>query len=519
MQVSERGWLAAAAVLCAAAPAAAAEGENDFLLFKDGRVVAEHAVLRAEGGLELVFDNGKVFVPQELVQDFYIGGEILVPESEEERAQAAKGNVRFDGRWMSRSQRDALVKKRVEERKQYFQAIAERSKWRNRVKVETKHFAFEHTLPDAVFERYRDLMEGYFEVFVREWKIKLPKDYEPLKVCIYSCFDEMEQTGGAGGSALGYFRFVRPLELNFFHERLDPVFSEQVMFHEAGHYLHKLMDMRFDMPHFPGEALAEYYGASTLDPQTGKFKTGLVLEGRLCEVKDDVAKGEWMGLQRLVSTDAMYEHYTWGWSLAHFLMSTPANAKKFQKFVMALPFDKEVKRTYYQNLSDQLCKVQDGEVWRAFQRFLDLDDEAAVTALEKQWHEYVRGLDVVTCRGYESAGEKAATGYPPRPIKAKRLFQTAIDMGSRNPMTFHMYAKILDDERETRPKAIEMWREALKLDPLNGEFYGYLGNAMIASGNKEEGERLKKLGVEIDPDARWITLDELGLEELEAPGK
>jgi hypothetical protein len=513
-------WIVAGLAALACAPAAkAAEGENDFLVFKDGRVVAERKVLRAEGGLKLVFANGEVFVPQALVEDVYIDGEAQVAQTEEEKTQAAKGNVRFEGRWMSKSQRDATVKKRIEERKKRFEELAGRSKWRNHVTVESKHFLFEHTLPDPVFERYRALMEGYFELFVRDWKIKLGKDYEPLRVCIYSCFDEMQQTGGAGSSALGYFRFVRPLELNFFHERLDPVFSEQVMFHEAGHYLHKLMDMRFDMPHFPGEALAEYYGASSLDPATGKFVTGQVLEGRLCEVKDEIAKGEWIGLQRLVSTSEMYEHYTWGWSLAHFLMSTPANAKKFQKFVMALPFDKDIKREYYQNGSDQLCKLQEGEVWKAFERFMGLKDGAAVEALQKEWYDYLKELDVVSYRGYESAGEKAMTGYPQRPIKAKRLFQTAIDMGSKNPLTFHRYARVLDDERETVPKAIEMWREAILLDPLNGEFYGFLGNALMKSGKQEEGERLKKLGMEIDPDARWITLDELGLEEIEAPGK
>lgn len=486
---------------------------QDFLLLKDGRLVANRKIERASGGLELLYENGRVLVPDGLVQEYFIDGEVLAPATDEEKEQAAKGNVRFEGRWMSKRSRDQLIEKRVGERKAYFAEIAKRSQWGGRAKVETKHFRFEHTLPDHVFERYSGAMEAYFEVFVKEWKIKLPKDYEPLLVSFYSDFTQMKRTGGAGSYALGYFRFVRPWELNFFYQRLDPLFTEEVMYHETGHFLHKLIDPRFDMPHFPGEALAEYYGASRYDPETRKIETGLVLEGRLCEVKDDLAKGERMGLQKLVSTDQMYEHYTWGWSLAHFLMSKPDTAKKFQKFVMALPFDKDIKRTYYQNVGDQLCKVDSGEVWRAFERYMGLKDEGAIRTLERQWHHHVEEvLDVVSHRGFESAATKAADGFPSRPLKAKRLFQTAVDMGTRNPATFHRYGQLLDDEHETVPKAIEMFRQAVALDPLEGQYWGALGNALIKSGAKDEGERLKKLAIEIDPDALWITLDEHGIE-------
>ena len=88
------------------------------------------------------------------------------------------------------------------------------------------------------------------------------------------------------------------------------------------------------MPHFPGESLAEYYGASHWDPVKKKLTTGLILEGRLVEVQDDVSRGEMMDLKRLISTGRMYEHYTWGWALAHFLMNDKRYAPKFQKFIV-----------------------------------------------------------------------------------------------------------------------------------------------------------------------------------------
>ncbi len=66
---------------------------------------------------------------------------------------------------------------------------------------------------------------------------------------------------------LGYFKYIRPYDLNIYYERLDPAQSEDTMFHEANHYLQQLIDVRFSMPHFPGESLAEYYGASSWDPR------------------------------------------------------------------------------------------------------------------------------------------------------------------------------------------------------------------------------------------------------------
>ena len=110
-------------------------------------------------------------------------------------------------------------------------------------------------------------MEAYFKAFAKDWKVRQPKDLGRLKVCFYIDRDDFMQIGGVSGGVLAYFRFVKPLELNFFYDRLDPALTEQVMYHEANHYLQYLLNPEFNMPHFPGEALAEYYGASVYDPE------------------------------------------------------------------------------------------------------------------------------------------------------------------------------------------------------------------------------------------------------------
>jgi hypothetical protein len=71
------------------------------------------------------------------------------------------------------------------------------------------------------------------------------------------------------------------------------------MFHESNHYLQSLVDPAFWIPHFPGESLAEYYGASSWDPVKKKLTVGLIQEERLCEIQSDIDAGEGMDLVRL----------------------------------------------------------------------------------------------------------------------------------------------------------------------------------------------------------------------------
>ncbi len=485
------------AALLALVPSGPAPG--DILLLKDGRVLQDRKIVRVEGGIEVAFENGQVRVPLELVEEALIEGEVAAPATPEEQAQAAKGNVRFEGRWVSLRRRDELIQQRLEERRKEVAELVAHREWRNRQKEETKHFAFEYTIPQSAFTNYRDLMEAYFTAFLKEWRINQPRDLAPLPVCLHIDHDAMVQIGGAPPYVAGYFKFVEPFDCNFFFDRRNPRYTEEVMFHETNHYLQKLIDMNFAYPHFPGEALAEYYGASNWDPSTKKITWGLVLEGRLVEVHNDIQAGEWMSLARLVGTERMYEHYTWGWSLVHFLMNDPRYAKKFQEFFRALPAAKDVRREMLGIKALKTCTS--AEVWNAFRRYLGLKDEADVAALEKEWHAYIQeNLTVVTARGLEKAGQSAAQRG--MELKAKRLFEEAIEKGSTNPLTYHRLAELLEEE-DKQEKALDLWRKAIELDPLDAQFYESLGRALAKRGEREEGLRLRKLAREIDPNEMW----------------
>jgi tetratricopeptide (TPR) repeat protein len=502
-----RVLLAAGLALCSGLPAGAqaAPESNDVLIVADGRILMGHSLEREEGGVVVHFKNGDVHVPAALIVEVLIEGEDFEPTTEEERAEAAKGRVRFEGKWMSVSQRDSLVEKRVAEQRDLIQDQIDHSTWGKRKQQESRYFAWEHVLPAHVYERYSALMDAYFDQFAKDWKIKAPK--QKLPVCFYKDQAEMVQIGGAGPGVLGYFRFVEPLDLNFFYERLDTAFTEEVMFHETNHYLQSLIEAGFQYPHFPGESLAEYYGASRFDQKKNRIESGLVLEGRLVEVQSEVLNGEMMPLERLVTTPRMYEHYTWGWTLIHFLMSQPSSAKAFKEFFVGLAEDSKVSRVSMGVGTGALRTCEATEVWRYFKACLDLDKPEKLRDFEGGWHDYVKErLDFVSPHGKSRAAEQAT--QEGRRLRAKRLHTEALEEGGRSdPLILHRAAQFhLQDGRPA--EAIALWREALVLAPLEAEFYAWLGSALKQSKDtKEEGLRMQLLALDIDPYNEHAALD------------
>ncbi len=484
-------WFATAVLGLVLSGASAAQ--DDVLVLKDGRVFADLSMERTADGVTIHFENGDVAVPDRMILDALISGTSgFVPQTPEEKEKFEKGFVPYEGRWVTPKRRGEMIEKRIKEQRAQIEEMLAHREWMNKYEEESKNFNFQFTVPKHIFEGYRDAMEAYFTIFAKDWKVKRPRGQDKLNVCFYGSKREFHRTGGVGGGVIGYFRFVPPYDLNIYYDRLDPAETEDVMFHEANHYLQKLVDVDFKVPHFPGESLAEFYGASAWDPKKKKLTTGLIQEGRLTEIQNDIAGGEMIGLRELI-VDRNYEHYTWGWSLVHFLMNHKKHEKSFQKFFIGLAKGKDVKREQF---SFGLKTVRPEEIWNAFKKYHGLRSDEDVEKLEKEWHEYVQNqLKLISPRGLEKAAASAMrTG---RDIRARRLFEEAIEAGSENPLTFHKYAGLLKEKGESS-KAIENWKKAIELDPLSGSFYYALGRA---TKDDEEGERLKALGLEIDPEA------------------
>lgn len=470
---------------------------QDSMQLRDGRFVMDQRISKHEKGAVIHYKNGDVIVPQTLIQEC-TAFEVEVKESswsEADKAKMAKGKVFFEGKWVTPKKRDGIMKKRRTTRKKRIEEAQKHRLWRNRYTLNTKNFAFEYTIDPEVMKRYADMMEVYYKTFTKAWGIKKPRGMGRLKVCFYHDREYFQQVSAAPNGVIGYFRFVKPIELDFFYERLDEQLTQDVMFHETNHYLTHLIDPMFNYPSWINESLAEYYGASEWDPKKKKMIIGNLQEGRLATIQDAIRLDEWQSLEDLIrkpQREFNAIHYAWGWSFVHYLMSDPKTAKAFKKFYLALGRDKSIKR---KPDFRRIFSVEPEEQIRVFKKFMKVD---SVEEFEKGWHEHVRGMKAATGDGFRNAGDIAlARGMP---IKAQRFFKTALDMGDTNCMTHFGYGRALY-QKGKHEEAQAQFKKAVEIDPLQGRFWMYLADSMSrGKKNAKEVQRMRQLALEIEPD-------------------
>jgi tetratricopeptide (TPR) repeat protein len=476
---------------------AAAAGAQDSLQLVDGRFVMGQRMSRHAHGVTIHYPSGDVNVPRELIRECTVL-ELRAEEkgwSPQEQARLAKGEVLFEGKWVPAAKRDELLAARRAARAKRIEEAKAHREWVNRHKLETKNFAFEYTIDPEVMQRYAEMLEVYYATFTKEWGIAKAPKLGKLRVCFYHDAETFHEVGGAPPGVIGYFRFVLPWELNFYYERLDEELTQDVLFHEANHYLTQLIDTKFNYPSWVNESLAEYYGASEWDADAKKMVIGRLQEGRLAVIQDAIRLGEMQKLEELIriqhgAFDAI--HYAWGWSFVHYLMSDRTKADGFKKFYLALARDNGVKRV---PAFRDFKQVEADEQIRLLKKHLNVKDLAE---LEQGWHAYVKQLKAASAGGYRNAGELALARN--LPIKAQRFFKTAIEMGDKSCMTHFGYGRALY-QKAKHAEAIEQFEKALAIDPLQGRFWMYLADAKErVKAPAEELARLRKLALEIEPD-------------------
>jgi tetratricopeptide (TPR) repeat protein len=312
-----------------------------------------------------------------------------------------------------------------------------------------------------------------------------------LMINFFSDAKEFYRTSGAGGGALAYFMFLGDYDLCVFYDRLDFEFTEMVLYHELSHYLQKLVNEDFKVPHWPGEGMAEFYGGALWDVKKKRLDIGLLQEGRLSAVKNDISLGERLKLRDVITKDA-YTDYTWGWTLVHFLMNSEHRAG-FQKYFKGIANAKGVNRALG---PFNLKTVTPEESLRYFMECLKISDEEGLKALEQAWYDYIdKDLVLEGASGLEKAAVGALNVG--KRLRAKRLFQEAVDAGSTSAVMYHRYAQLIDSE--DRKKAIDLYRKAVEFDPLTGTYWYEMGK-LVKRDDEEEGARMMALGKEMDPE-------------------
>jgi tetratricopeptide (TPR) repeat protein len=284
--------------------------------------------------------------------------------------------------------------------------------------------------------------------------------------------------------------------LNLYYDRLDPDLTIDVLFHEGNLLLTHMFDVRFMYPPWINESMAEYFGASKWDPKTKKMSMGHLQAGRLTVVKEAIRKNEWLKLKDMIEMESFGSlHYAWGWTFIHYLMESKKYQKGFEKFYTDLPKKTGIKRVPWggrwrtvppDEQMDYLIKCLPG--------IKDLDQ------LEKEWHAYVKELNVADMAGYEQAGRYMR--LLGRYKDAEEYLAKAIEMGSTQGATFGAYGDVLI-KRNKADKAIEALTKAIELDPLTAKYHFWLGIATRRGPGEEakaKGLQFIKLAAEIEPE-------------------
>ncbi|MHC4490681.1 MAG: tetratricopeptide repeat protein [Planctomycetota bacterium] len=477
----------------------------DTLALKDGRFFEGRPIDKTDQGYVIKFENGEIVVPEAMVLDFFEeddqGG--FVPKTDREKEKFAKGYVPYRGRWVQISYRERMRKKEKEERRLSMEQAKARRYWRHHATVKTKRFIFLHTLPDGVFQEFKDLFATYYDFFTKYWGFRPSSKFGKVTINIYHDREYFEQVSGAPSGVVGWYMPTEK-DLHFYYDRQNHRYTIDVMFHEGNHMLTHMINEKMWYPWWIGEGMAEYFGASEWNPKDKTMKLGRVQSGRLAVLHTRIKDDKMLKLKDLLEAERMGAvEYAWTWSFCHFLLHTPKYAKKFKKYFMAIGRDSSLRRVARFLTTRQLSREEQVASFKKYLRVKDLE------ALQKEWYDYIKNQLALERQelnwgeaGYimDMYGEFA---------KARRFYKKAIDNGSKEAYVHYGYAKL--KQRQKMPGvAVKYAKKATESDPLHARAWSLLGEALYKKGEETgEGLRLLKLACELDPDDPqiWYALE------------
>lgn len=500
----------ARALLCLLTVAALASVATPFdrVLLKDGRVIdgqlldsddADYIVLRLPGA--------DIPIPQAMVETTYVESlEDYIPKNKKEERELAKGNVLFEGRWMSKRRRDQMLRDRAEADKELIDQLRRDQKWQNHKTIETRHFVVKSNCREEIAQQAAQLIEDYYKAFVDFWNIKLSPSEGKEKMTFFfyrdtATFHEVTNTGGGLG---GYFS---PLEreLHVPYNQQVPAEAWAVVLHEGNHLLTYLIDTGYRYPIWMNEGMAEYYGSAVIDDE-GNFELGALQYGRIVSLRNDEATGNVLSLREVLLQPQQgftARHYAVAWSFVHFLMESPEYGKAFKTFFKTLSRNRDVetenKRVNnagmtwaFPNLETVITALE-----RAMGRSLD--------ELDEEWKEFTaQSYGELTPEAYYLAARIAkfnAQEGDEFVEQAMEYYGKACAMGIQDDECWRDYAEMLrkggiDEGYWTsivaEPDAVGAWdaiQKAIELDPIDAYNYTEAAGALILDSPVQDLDR------------------------------
>lgn len=506
----------AAASLCAPASA-------DRVVTTDGRVL-EVKKARVEGaGYRLTFENGEIVLSDgKLVKAVEVEGDMsdYVPKDDAERANLAKGYVKYGGVWMSKqAYGDRLAENHAKSKKRSDE-MALHSDFANAWVKETAHFAVRTNTSPELLEYYCDLLETYYSLMDNRFGINPTPSLRRTKMAVNIYKNRREfhklNDAGVGGGVAGYFS-PDDKSLNFYHDYAEPDISNWVCLHECTHLLTFLIDPQYVPQIWVNEGVADYFGSADLevDAKKGKItiKPGRLQTDRVLTVQQAIIEKNDVKLEDLftVSRDDFDAfEYSHAWSFVYFLNQTPKYKKGFDRFfkdLYTLAKGIQFEVIPYASFSGGTGKrVPPAEIRRLLLSCLGVKD---TQALEKEWKEFVANVPIDGPatrfkRAYRMVIQGAMFSDNKDPQKAaeetrKNLEQSlgdldaAIAAGIQDPRAY--YARFRAREAGSfrglkggEGVALDDLKKAIELDPLNASYRFTMGNQIAADGYLDFGE-------------------------------
>jgi tetratricopeptide (TPR) repeat protein len=463
----------------------------DRVRLDDGRVLSCRMEPTKEGPVRLHFATFTATVAKDRIAEVRRFADYdSTPRNDEEKASAARGLVRFGGRWISKEAAEKAVLAEKEAARKFREEDDFHAKWENRWQIDTPHFHIEANIPREAVDYYANLIESFYDFFTRAFQIQLTQREKKKKLPFYLFRrrDEFrkfhdDDTGGKSENLLGYFVPMAGKErLVFFDIPDDRRETVSVMFHEGTHFILHLAEPQVLVSRWIHEGCAEYFGGSKFDGK--RFHPGLVQDGRLLHFQDMIATDRVRPMEELMRAGNPYqegeapaefggEHYAQAWTLVHFLMEGK-KGKYRAGFVNFLQkhLDKKAKLTALSGSDQKFVDYEESKP--LLLRCLGLKD---FDGLMKELKEYAMALPL---QGAEAYARRGGDRYYARGDHAgsEEDFAVAEERGRDDPAVQFTLARVYLGIPEKSAQALLKLRRSLELDPLNADVRFFLARML-----------------------------------------
>lgn len=474
----------------------------DTLVTADGRVI-EVLKARVEGDTyRLSFAAGEIVCPKSAVASVEIEGDMsdYQPKDDREREFLERGYVRYRDKWISKERYGQELAEQAEARRQRTAELAQHSEWHSAWELETKHFRMRSNTSPELLAFYGDLLESYWLLMDDAIGIDPTPTMKRTKMAVnvYKRHEEMKEHSGEdeiGDTVLGYFS-PHGQSLNFFHDYKDPDSSVMVALHECTHLLTYLIDQDYLPQIWLNEAMADYYGmSSVVRSAKGKLELapGQLQMDQVLTMQQAIADGKYTKLADLfLIEDEAFDgfQYANAWSFVYFLQNTPEYAKSFNKFfklayTLGLKGKKaETLSAGYDDKTGTRKKYSPADLRDALLEQLGVKDLAA---LEQRWIEFVKAIPIEAPQALYLRGYNRAAFGEGTPQEALADLDAAIAGSFVNGRVY--YARALANVRLGEwEQAVADLKKAVELDPLDSTYRAEL--AWVESGWFGQGDEI-----------------------------